>query len=135
MGELFCGFMIGILLAVFIYAIGLYIYSSASSEVVQKLVEPITYVLCIIAVCLSVFFSATYTVNANKRWEMEYEIQKNLIEDSVENANLTGFERVELVKQANELNAKLVGKQFDCQKWYGFLIPDSVLELEPIAFK
>ena len=135
MDNLVLGLIVGILFAVLIYIIGYSIFTNTYSEKEEKQVERITYVLCFLTVCLSVIISASCTVNLNKRWEMEYEVQKTLIEDSVENANLTGFERVELVKQANELNAELVGKQFDCQRWYGFLIPDSVLELEPIAFK
>lgn len=62
----------------------------------------------------------------------QYLATKTTIESSVKNENLSGFERVELVKQASEENAELARVQYKCKQWYGFDIDKRVLELEPI---
>ena len=61
-----------------------------------------------------------------------YPTVKNTIESSLNNENLSGLERIELVKQATVLNSTLVKTQYSSQQWYGFTINDKVMELEPI---
>lgn len=69
----------------------------------------------------------------NDTWTQQYIYQKQLIEDSLNNEKLSGLERVELLKQANELNVELIDKQFKCVKWYNFTMDDTVLELELVS--
>ena len=63
----------------------------------------------------------------------QYNAIKYTIERSLDNPNLTGFERVELVKQASEQNSWLAEIQYDVQQWYNFYLnKDIVLELKMI---
>jgi len=62
-----------------------------------------------------------------------YEASKYTIEMSLENADLTGLERIELVKQASEKNEWLAQKKYEVQQWYRFYLDkDYILKLEPI---
>ena len=62
-----------------------------------------------------------------------YIASKYTIEMSLENTNLTGLERIELVKQASEKNEWLAQKKYDVQQWYRFYLDkDKVLSLEEI---
>ncbi|MGN0961033.1 MAG: hypothetical protein ACI4PF_02395 [Christensenellales bacterium] len=62
-----------------------------------------------------------------------YQASKYTIEISLENDDLTGLERVELVKQASEKNEWLARKQYEVQQWYRFYLnKNAVLELKPI---
>ena len=75
------------------------------------------------------------THHAIKRSESyceQYVNTKQTIEGSIENVDLTGMERLDLVNTAIEHNQKLIEKQFNAKQWYGFTITDKVLELEPI---
>lgn len=66
----------------------------------------------------------------SKQYVYEYPIYKQTIEHSLESGTLTGFERMELVRQAAEANKELAGYQYKAQQWYGFAIDEHVLELE-----
>lgn len=62
-----------------------------------------------------------------------YEASKYTIEMSLENADLTGLERIELVKQATEKNEWLAQKKYEVQQWFNFhLDKDLVLQLKEI---
>ena len=65
----------------------------------------------------------------------QYTVAKTTIESSIHNDQLSGFEKIELVKQATEENKELAAKQYDARQWYGFVIPDEILELEPISIE
>lgn len=67
---------------------------------------------------------------ASKQYVHEYPVYKQTIEASLDSENLTGFERMELVRQAAEANKELAGYQYKAQQWYGFTIDERVLELE-----
>lgn len=82
-----------------------------------------------------IILSIKYDRDIYTTWMNQYSIQKEVIESSVSNNKLGGFERVELVRQTNELNAELVKKQYECMRWYGFNIDKAVLELESIMLE
>lgn len=68
-----------------------------------------------------------------KRQVASYQASKYTIEKSLENVELTGLERLELVKQASEQNSWLAEKQYEVKQWYRFYLnKDIVLELEMI---
>lgn len=82
-----------------------------------------------ISICFGTFLDKQ---NLNKEIA-SYQASKHTIEMSLENEDLTGFERVELVKQASEKNEWLAQKQYEVQQWYRFYLDkDAVLKLEPI---
>lgn len=61
-----------------------------------------------------------------------YIAEKQTIEASLENDMISGFERVELVKQAAEANKELAGVQYDCKQWYGFNKDKRIVDLLPV---
>ena len=65
-----------------------------------------------------IFIGIQINTNSEKAYLQKYLIQKETIEMSLENDNLSGFERVELVKQATELNGKLAEKKAYIKYWY-----------------
>lgn len=75
----------------------------------------------IIGVCAWVgfiFVGVQLNTNSHKAYLQKYLIQKETIEMSLESDNLSGFERVELVKQATELNGELAEKKAYIKYWY-----------------
>lgn len=103
----------------------------AKIKYVKFLIFPI--LLVIIIVTFITIISANierHKVNA----EVEgYKMVKYTIEQSLENDNLTGLERIELVKQASEYNKWLGEAKYKVIVWYNFhLDADNVLQLEEI---
>jgi hypothetical protein len=103
----------------------------------ESLWKRILYI--IIAILVMVIITAGGTAiggvvdyESNNQFIVEYNISKETIENSITSTTLSGFERVELVKQSVELNSSLVKMQYIHQKWYGITIPDEIMELEPI---
>ena len=75
----------------------------------------------IIAVCAwigFIFIGVQLNTNDHRAYLQKYLIQKETIEMSLESENLSGFERVELVKQAAELNGELAEKKAYIKFWY-----------------
>lgn len=64
------------------------------------------------------FIGVQLNTNSHRAYLQKYLIQKETIEMSLENDNLSGFERVELVKQATELNGELAEKKAYIKFWY-----------------
>lgn len=86
----------------------------------------------VICVIVAMFIGGFCEHETSARFIHSFEASKTTIEQSLENENLTGYERVALVEQAAEKNAELAEKQYSASRWYGFLWPDEVRELEPI---
>lgn len=86
----------------------------------------------ILVLIASVYGGIEFDKNQSRRYVYEYIAKKETIEASLQNENLAGLERMQLVEQAAKANQELAGIQYDCQQWYGFFIDDRVLELEPI---
>lgn len=64
-----------------------------------------------------------------------YEAQKTTIEQSLRSDYLTGFERLELVKQASELNGELAKKKEKYKLWHYVLYDKDLFDnIEPIDF-
>ena len=68
---------------------------------------------------------------------LEFNAKKTTIEQSLQNPEISGLERIELVKMVSELNSWLVNRKFSYQRWYNFDIHKSVKEkyfnTEPIS--
>lgn len=67
--------------------------------------------------------------HASRQFMETYTVEKRTIEASLSNENISGFERVELVRQAAEANKELAGHQYNCKQWYGFNMDNRILEL------
>ncbi len=84
----------------------------------------------------SVFAGIAINEEQERLFIVQYEAQKEVIESSLESDVMTGFERVELVKQASELNSELARRKAKYDIWhyvtYGGDLYDNV---EPIQLK
>jgi len=99
----------------------------------RTIVKSIIFFASIVDLIIPTMIGYSLSINESMNWIKQYEISKTTIENSAKNENLSGFEKVELVKQAVELNQKLASKQYDCKTWYGFGISKEVLNLENIS--
>lgn len=130
---IFLGFLVGAVVAL----IFLFIRSEFDAGIPcdkEWIANIITAILSIAVVIVCMFGGVSIERNSNSKTMAQFTATKHLIESSITNDTLTGFERVELVRQATEANSTLIGLQYDCQQWYGFTIDDVVLDLEPISF-
>lgn len=67
-------------------------------------------------------------------WSAKYEAQKTTIEQSLDSEVLSGLERIELVKQASELNGELAERQATAELWHVVYYDENVYAgLEPIC--
>lgn len=117
----FLGFLVGLLIW-FLVLIG---------ENVPKWIIVFFVLICVV---IGAWIGAQIDINANGTFIAEFETSKKLIEESIENDSLSGYERIALVEQALDLNRELTKKQYDHDRWYGVCIPDEIMKLEPICF-
>lgn len=89
-------------------------------------------IVCTVILVASVWVGCTVDRESNLAYIARYQAAKATIEASLENEKLSDLTRIELLKQATEYNVALADKQHSAQRWYGFSIPDEVLDLEPI---
>lgn len=86
----------------------------------------------IIAITISFFVPYYVAKEDSNSYVNSYMVKKATIEDSLKSETLTGFERIELVKQAAEINADLAQKKYEITKWYGFYLNKEIENLEYI---
>lgn len=77
-------------------------------------------------------FGAIVDAESSEQYVEKYIVTKATIEESLNAEVLSGFERVELVKQATEHNRSLAGRKHTASKWYGFLEDDRIHTLDYI---
>lgn len=66
----------------------------------------------------------------------KFEAQKQTIEMSLDNENLSGLERIELVKQASELNGEMAERKAKLQVWHYVTYNKSAYDnIEPISLE
>lgn len=75
-------------------------------------------VLIILTFTLTCCITITITTEEENIYVAQYVAQKQTIEQSLRNENLTGLERVELVQKATELNGELAKRKARYSKWY-----------------
>ena len=66
--------------------------------------------------------------NDDRKFVAEYQAQKYTIESSLNNAELTGLERIELLKLATDLNKQLTSRKYDFNKWYNVHYDNSIYD-------
>lgn len=71
--------------------------------------------------------------NQERIFAYKFEIQKQTIEESMNCDDLTGLERIELVKTATELNGEFAERKARMRLWY-FVVYDKTIydEIQPI---
>jgi hypothetical protein len=74
----------------------------------------------------AVFIGIGINTQEEKVYVQKYLAQKQTIEMSLENEELSGLERIELVKQATELNGELAERKARFQLWH-FVVYDNTI--------
>jgi hypothetical protein len=104
-------------------------------------VDDWVYVLVLVGTLVVTWVGGTFVGIAinderQKLFIVQYEAQKEVIESSLESEVLTGFERVELVKQASELNGELATRKAKYDIWHYVTYEDGLYDnVEPIRLK
>lgn len=84
-------------------------------------------IICALLVWVgAVFIGIGINTQEGKVYVQKYLAQKQTIEMSLENEALTGLERIELVKQATELNGELAERKARFQLWH-FVVYDNTI--------
>lgn len=123
------GLLIG--LAFGAIGVGLSYPEYGSSKEKEKHIR-IGVLVIIICLTLGAIVGGTIVHETNKQFILSYIVSKETIENSIKSTDISGLERIELVKQTLELNNSLTQKQYVSQRWYGVGIPDEIMELKPI---
>lgn len=128
------GFLCGLVIALVIFFISFILAENFYEH--DNIINSIGISIGIVIIIISMFVGVDLEKNNYKNEINKFVISKELIENSLDNEKLGGFERVELVKKAIELNDGLLTMQNGSKYWYGFTIDDdSVNELTPITFE
>ena len=98
------GFIVLILIFILI-GLGFYVAFDLYWDWDSKKVVIITTIYSIIAITTSFFVPYYVAKEDSNSYVNSYAIKKATIEESLKSETLTGFERIELVKQATEINA------------------------------
>ena len=82
-------------------------------------------------ICISIFIGGIFAgiglnTENEKIYVQKYLAQKQTIEMSLKNEDLTGLERIELVKQATELNGEVAKRKARFQLWH-FVVYDNTI--------
>ena len=125
------GFIVLILIFILI-GLGFFTIFDLYYDWSSKKVVIITIIYSIIAITTSFFVPYYVEKEDSNSYVNSYTIKKATIEESLKNETLTGFERVELVKQATEINSDLAEKKYEITKWYGFYLNKEIENLEYI---
>lgn len=95
----------------------------------QHIIQAIVVICVFILVFAISYLGISYYLSMSSKEEIaEYQAQKVTIEQSLSNEELSGLERIELVKQASELNGWLAKQKVIMSKWTEFDIYKSVRE-------
>lgn len=100
----------------------------------QEPVVWVTFIIVSVVVLISCVFGGIGIDTEDEQYFVaDYEAQKATIEQSLESDQLTGFERIELVNKATELNGKLAGRKYYFNLWHNVHYDNSIYDnVEPI---
>lgn len=91
----------------------------------------------IIAICAwigFIFIGIGIYTEEERIFIARFEAQKQTIEMSLDNENLSGLEKIELVKKATELNGELAERKSRFNMWYYVSYDNSMYnDIEPIS--
>lgn len=96
----------------------------------------ITFIIAVVVFLASIFIGIGLNTENAKVWSANFEAQKTTIEQSLDSETLSGFERIELVNKAAELNGELAERKFSSELWnYVYYDKDVYKNIEPIRIK
>ena len=139
------GFIVGILLAGFIFAIIMAVdtgmdlgntctdWDPKTDKTCLTKFGKINIVIAALVVCLSVFIGARIHIRMFESRIKEFESAKATYSEAIKSADISGLERIEIVNKITEENKTLARLKYDVTKWYYFYLPDNLVDnLEPI---
>lgn len=139
------GFIVGILLAGFIFAIIMAIdtgmdlgntctyWDPKTDKTYLTKFGKINIVIATIIICLSTFVGARIHIRMFESRVKEFESAKATYSEAIKSADISGLERIEIVNKITEENKTLARLKYDVTKWYYFYLPDNLVDnLEPI---
>lgn len=132
MDTIFLGILGGMLASCLVAVTLLNVWTNTHDRRVETACVIFGWVFAFFAILTGACIGTNADKHTNQQYIEQYIVTKQLIEESVTNGDLSGFEKAELVKQAADENKVLVAKQYASQQWYGLTIPDEIMELTPI---
>lgn len=132
MGNVILGVVLGLLAGLLLCCFCFLIKGEVYNDILENVLSVVAVGLLVISTIVGGYIGASCTKHGYESYIVTYPITKELIESSVTNDSIGGLERAQLVQQVVSENKTLTNYQYSCQQWYGFLIPDEILELEPI---
>lgn len=139
------GFVVGILLAGFIFAIIMAVdtgmdlgntctdWDPKTDKIYLTKFGKINIIIATVIICLSTFVGARIHIRMFESRVKEFESAKDTYSEAIKSADISGLERIEIVNKITEENKTLARLKYDVTKWYYFYLPDNLVDnLEPI---
>jgi apolipoprotein N-acyltransferase len=117
-----CFFIVFVIFLIYALVFG------AEFEVESNLFWIISIICALLVWVGAVFIGIGINTQEEKVYVQKYLAQKQTIEMSLENEELTGLERIELVKQATELNGELAERKARVQSWYVVVYDNTIYD-------
>lgn len=128
LGIIFLTLLISILVFLAFFGICYSIYDNSSITCSFWWVWVIPLVLAVCFWVGAIFIGMNINENSHNAYAQKYLIQKETIEMSLENDKLSGFERIELVKQAVELNGELAERKRTIKHWNSGVLDNTIYD-------
>jgi ABC-type siderophore export system fused ATPase/permease subunit len=101
-----------------------------------KLYFAVPIILAIVSFVASIFTVIGIATEQEHIYIATYEAQKETIEQSIDSETLTGFERIELVKTATELNGEMTKRKAKANRWHVVYYDNTLYDyIEPISLE
>lgn len=94
-----------------------------------------TIIICSAIVICITSIAGFIEIETYKEEISTYKVTKYTYEIALQDEDLTGLERLNIVQSIIEKNEWLAHTQYYASRWYGFHLPREILELEQIKIK
>ena len=118
------GLLVGLLIVGLTGGLGLMFYVMEKNEWNKNSI--ITTVVCIVLIIISGFIGNSFDNNQYKKDLVAFKSTSDIYYSSLTDETMTGFERVEIVKMANEANRKVSENRVELHAWWNFCIDNSI---------
>lgn len=114
--SIFLVSLIALMIAAIVFLIGLGIVCA-----IDSCSDAPMFIVLGVSICawiIGIFVGIGMCDEDDRVYVQKYLAQKNVIEQSLDNEDLTGFERIELVNKAAELNGELAERKATFELWH-----------------
>jgi hypothetical protein len=119
------GIVLGTLAASLIAIIYCFIVDCVDYDDENK-IKIIAAILCSLCIVFGGIIGTSVKNSNYEQFIAKYKTTQDIYYSSLKNDKLTGFERVELVKMANDASCDLAEKQVVVKKWYSFDVNNNI---------